>query len=281
MAEEAERARLEYLQEALLRIRGTASTSDQSVSVEVGANGALHEVRLSESGLRLDPRKLVDHIIGLHLLAHAEAGDAMRSTVEDLQAETRTVDEPEQTGDDLYGVETESGTSGVALAEPLEPAPPNEEQPRHKRPQDENSPQPQDPQPNPTPELPDRSPTTPDRTDDGSRVEAVRSEDSENLLAHTIRPYEPSDDGVYDVITPGDDNPYAAVIADSPSPRRVPLPRRMPSRSDRDDAVPQPVDPHGLDPNMLSDNQSLHLDDYLRYDFPGCDDVWHSSHWDN
>ncbi|MFD3461810.1 hypothetical protein ACFWVM_19010 [Nocardia fluminea] len=136
-----------------MRIQETASTSDQSVSVEVGANGALHEVRLSDSGLRLDPRQLVDHILGLHLLAHAEAGDAMRSTVEDLQAETRTVDEPEQTGDDLYEVEAESGASEVAMAEPLEPAPPNEDQPRHKRPRDESSPPPQDPQPNPTPRV--------------------------------------------------------------------------------------------------------------------------------
>ncbi|MEV6658417.1 YbaB/EbfC family nucleoid-associated protein [Nocardia fluminea] len=274
--EDAESARLEHLQEALLRIRGTASSSDQSVTVEVGANGALHDVRLSESGLRLDSKLLVDHIIGLHRLAYAEASDAMRATVEDMRAETPAGDDSERI-DDPDESESDSDTPQSASATSPEPGSTDDEKSQEKIP-----PQTHDPQPDPAPGL---SPDASDRVHDAPQVADVPSGDPLDRMAHVIRPYAPSGEGVniYDPIEPGEDNPYAAVIASPPPPRRVPWPRPASSTSDVDAAdrsEPQPIGlpwhgttvPHvpALPPNQ----------DYPEYDYPGYDYPGHDYHWD-
>ncbi|MFJ2665378.1 YbaB/EbfC family nucleoid-associated protein [Nocardia fluminea] len=277
MEEAAEHARIERLQEALLRIRGTASSSDQSVTVEVGANGSLHDIRLSESGLRLDPKLLVEQIIGLHRLAHAEASDAMRATVEDLQAEIATEDESEPIGNDLNSAEVEPDAQPTAS---LEPASRADEQPR-----EENSAQVTDPQPNEAPEPPDPGPDSRDQIHDTSPVAVARSVDPEDRMAHVIRPHEPpGDGGVYDLIEPGEDNPYATVIASPPSPRRVPLPRPTSSTSDLDAAdrpVPQPIGPPWHDTTLLPHPALPPNHDYPEYDDPGYDDLEYGYYWDN
>ncbi|MFD6453677.1 YbaB/EbfC family nucleoid-associated protein [Nocardia sp. NPDC060220] len=277
MDEAAERARIEHLQEALLRIRGVASSSDQSVTVEVGANGSLHDIRLSESGLRLDPKILVEQIVGLHRLAHAEASDTMRATVEDLQDEIETEDESEPEGNDLDS--PEEAEPGVQPTDSLEPASPADEQPR-----EENSPQAPDAEPNVASEHPDPGPDPRDQIHDAPPVAVARRGDPEDRMAHVIRPHEPpGDGGVYDLIEPGDDNPYATVIASPPAPRRVPLPRPTSSTSDLDAAdrpVPQPIGPPWHD-TALSPHPALPPNhDYPEYDYPGYDYL-DDYHWDN
>ena len=271
MEEAAEHARIERLQEALLRIRGTASSSDQSVTVEVGANGSLHDIRLSESGLRLDPKLLVEQIIGLHRLAHAEASDAMRATVEDLQAETATEDESEPIGNDLDSPEVEPDAQSTAS---LEPASPADEQPR-----EQNSPQATDPLPNEAPG------PGPDSLHDAQPVAVARSGDPEDRMAHVIRPHEPpGDGGVYDLIEPGEENPYVTVIASPPSPRRVSLPRPTSSTSDLDAAdrpLPQPIGPPWHDATSLPHPALPPNHDYPEYDYPGYDHLEYGYHWDN
>lgn len=278
--EDAEHARLEQLREALLRIRGTAASSDQSVTVEVGADGALHDVQLSETGLGLDPKLLVDHIIALHRLAYAEASDAMRATVEDLQNQTRMGNNSERT-DDLGGSESEPDAPRSRSATLLEPAPPSEE-----KPQEESSPQAHEPQPNPAPDPANPRPDPRERTHDTPQVADAPSGVPEGRLAHVIRPYEPSydGDGMYDLIEPGDDNPYAAVIATPPSPRRVPLPSSAAPTSDvdaNDRPAPQPTGPPWQDATMLPDPALPPNHDYPVYDYLGYDDLGYDYHWDN
>ncbi|MEU5405863.1 YbaB/EbfC family nucleoid-associated protein [Nocardia asteroides] len=280
MTEDADNARLEYLQEVLLRIRGTASSSDSSVTVEVGANGALHTVRLSESGRRLDPQQLVDHIVVLHRLAHAEAGEAMRATLEDHTVETSTADVNAQTGDDLDEAVAGSSTPVDAPAESPQPEPPNDEQPH-----DEASPRQRNPDPSPTPEPPDLSPDAQGRTDEAALSAVAHGTDPENQPAHLIRPHQPANDSrdTYDVITPGEDNPYATVIADSPSPRRVPLPRRARSQtvSDGAQSAAQTSYSTPYDPPSRSGPDLSPIHDHLRYDNLWHDDLWYRSHWDS
>ncbi|MEV6059067.1 YbaB/EbfC family nucleoid-associated protein [Nocardia asteroides] len=279
MTEEADNARLEYLQEVLLRIRGTASTGDSSVTVEAGANGALHSVRLSESGRRLDPQQLVDHIVALHRLAHAEAGDAMRAALEDHAVETSTADEIPQTGDDPDVVDAGSDITEETPTESPEPAPPNDE-----RPEDETSPQQGNPPPSRIPESPDLSPAAHDRFDDAVPGLVARETDPDDHPAHLIRAHEPiADTGdAFDVIAPGEDNPYAAVIAESPSPRRVPLPGRARQQPDIGAEQSGPpalcATPDDLSARSGPDCPSIH--DYLRFDNLWHDDLWYRSHWD-
>ncbi|WP_082843619.1 YbaB/EbfC family nucleoid-associated protein [Nocardia salmonicida] len=277
MEEAAEHAHIERLQEALLRIRGTASSSDQSVTVEVGANGSLHDIQLSEVGLRLDPKLLVELIIGLHRLAHTEASDVMRATVEDLQAETAAEDESEPIGNDLDSPDVEPDAQPPASLEPSSPA---DEQPR-----EENPPLATDPLPNEAPEPPDPSPDSRDQIHDAPPVAVARRGDPEDRMAHVIRPHEPpGDGGVYDLIGPGEDNPYATVIASPPLPRRVPSPRPTSSTSDLDASdrpVPQPVGPPWHDTTLLPDPALPPNNDYPEYDYPGYDDLEYRYSWDN
>ncbi|MFD3428118.1 YbaB/EbfC family nucleoid-associated protein [Nocardia fluminea] len=273
MEEAAERVRIEHLQEALLRIRGTASSNDQSVTVEVGANGSLHDIRLSESGLRLHPKQLVEQIIDLHGLAHAEASDAMRATVEDLQAEAASGHDSESMVNDLDSSEAETAAQPAAL---LEPTPPNDEQPC-----EESSPQADDRQPIEAPEPPEPSAEPRDQIHDAA-ADVARMEDR---MAHVIRPHEPPGDGrIYDLIEPGEDNPYATVIASPPSPRRVPLPRPTSSTSDLDASdrmVPPPIDPPWHDATLLPHPALPPNHDYPEYDYPGYDDLEYGYIWDN
>ncbi|MFD3463412.1 YbaB/EbfC family nucleoid-associated protein [Nocardia fluminea] len=276
MEEAAERAQIEQLQEAMLRIRATASSTDQSVTVEVGANGFLHEIRLSESGLRLDPKLLVEQIIGLHSLAHTQAIDAMRATVEDLQAETATADDPEPVGSDLDSPQAEPDAQPTAS---LESAPPSDEQPR-----EENLSQTTDHPPNDASGPPDLSPDSREQIFDATHADVARREDPEDRMTHVIRPHEPpGDGGIYDLIEPGDDNPYATVIASPPPPRRVPLPRPT-STSDLDAAdrpVPQSSDLPWHDATLLPYPALPPDSDYPGYDHVGYDDLEYGYYWDN
>ncbi|MEU4417699.1 YbaB/EbfC family nucleoid-associated protein [Nocardia salmonicida] len=267
MLEEADSAQLDYLQEALLRIRGTVSSSDGSVTVEVGANGALHAVRLSDPGPCVDPQQLVDHVVDLHRLAHAEAGEAMRATLEDLQAEAAMDGEPEHAGDDP--AEQDAGPD----PQPPSPTdsdstPSNGEPPREDTDAGRAD--------SPPDEMPDHETT--DRSEGTSEEAGANSHDDVHAPALAIQPPTPSDHHrVYDVIAPGDDNPYATVIVDPPAPRRVPPPSRVFSRSYpdiEDRSAPHPAVPAQHDPISLSEGDSPSIHDYLRYDYLGRDDPW-------
>ncbi|WP_336088132.1 YbaB/EbfC family nucleoid-associated protein [Nocardia sp. SSK8] len=275
--EEADNAQLDYLQEALLRIRGTASSSDGSVTVEVGANGALHAVRLSDPGPCADPQQLVDCVIDLHRLAHAEAGEAMRATLEELQAEIALDDETEPAGDDP--AEPDAGS------DPEPPPPADSDSDSDSAPSNGESPR-EDIDAGQADSPPDETSDhkTPDRSERVSEEAGANSHDDEQAPALAIQPPPPSDDHrIYDVIAPGDDNPYATVIADPPAPRRVPPPSRVFSRpyADIEDrSAPRPAIPAQHDPISLSEGESPSIHDYLRYDYLGQDEPWCSSDWE-
>ncbi|TQM30645.1 YbaB/EbfC family nucleoid-associated protein [Nocardia bhagyanarayanae] len=78
-------ARIERLQDAMARARGTASSADGSVTVVVGANGVLHAITVSDSST-LTAGRLADVVVELHKLAFTRAADAVREAVEQLDA---------------------------------------------------------------------------------------------------------------------------------------------------------------------------------------------------
>src|SRR5690349_5419304 len=83
------------LQAALAQAYGTATTVDQAVTVQVGANGTLRSIELSERGSELPARELVAVITQLHELALTRAGTALSAAVARLQE----ADEPEEAPD--------------------------------------------------------------------------------------------------------------------------------------------------------------------------------------
>ncbi|WP_328407648.1 hypothetical protein [Nocardia sp. NBC_00403] len=97
---------IERPQEAPIHTRGIAASTDQSVAVEVGANGALHAIRLDENGERLPSRDLIVRIIELHAIALSEAGSAMRVSVAQLDGDPRIQQQRERVADALEGPAT-------------------------------------------------------------------------------------------------------------------------------------------------------------------------------
>lgn len=112
--------KIERLQQALLRTRGVASSTDQSVTVEVGANGALHAIRLDENGERLHPNDLILRIIELHAVALSEAGSAMREAVAQLDSDPRIQADRERIADALESPPPQEASEPVRVT-PTEP----------------------------------------------------------------------------------------------------------------------------------------------------------------
>ncbi|WP_372508354.1 YbaB/EbfC family nucleoid-associated protein [Nocardia amikacinitolerans] len=110
-------ARIERLQDAMTRARGRASSSDDSVTVVVGANGVLHAITVSDSST-LTARRLADVVVELHKLAFARAGDAVREAVEQLDGAGSADDAAGSRGDtglrDGADSETPDASSGSA-----------------------------------------------------------------------------------------------------------------------------------------------------------------------
>ncbi|MEV6427260.1 YbaB/EbfC family nucleoid-associated protein [Nocardia sp. NPDC051463] len=272
------RAHLDRLQEALTRIRGISSWGDRSVTVEVGANGALYAVRLNEFGMHLDPQHLADRIVELHKHAMADASDLMRATVDELRAEPGMQAIPGQAADDHDEPESSSPATSAATAVQQQDAPSSSQDPAQRG----RPPRPQGSEP-----VPAADPSDPisrsepallvDQNqaswvmDDGSD-NGPRREDLENETSQAFWPFEDFEDrGVYAPILPGDNNPYAAVYADPPQPARASAPSATP---------PDPVigaiylsssQPPHLDsrnPASWRDLRVSPLDDYLRYESP-------------
>ncbi|MFC9896958.1 YbaB/EbfC family nucleoid-associated protein [Nocardia sp. NPDC127579] len=86
---EQSQATIQQMQEALTRIRATASTVDGAVTVEVGADGFLHAITLDEFGRELDQRQLAEAIVDTYRSAFAEATALMHREVEYLEAAAR------------------------------------------------------------------------------------------------------------------------------------------------------------------------------------------------
>lgn len=93
----------------MARAKGTASTSDGSVTVVVGANGALHAITVSDSST-LTVRRSADVVVELHKLAFTRAGDAVREAVEQLEG-TGSADDAACGGDAGLGEGADSDTA--------------------------------------------------------------------------------------------------------------------------------------------------------------------------
>ncbi|WP_406239939.1 hypothetical protein [Nocardia sp. NBC_01009] len=98
--------RIERPQEAPIRTRDIGSSTYQSVTVEVGSNGALHSIRLDENGERLPSRGLILRIVELHAIALSEADSAMRVPVAQLDGDPRIQEQQERVADALEGPAT-------------------------------------------------------------------------------------------------------------------------------------------------------------------------------
>lgn len=91
----SETQRIERLQDAMARSRGTASSSDGSVTVVVGANGVLYSIELGDAAARLTVHQLADVVVELHKVAFAQAGAAVREAVEQLRDSGSDASSPE------------------------------------------------------------------------------------------------------------------------------------------------------------------------------------------
>ncbi|WP_254189936.1 YbaB/EbfC family nucleoid-associated protein [Nocardia noduli] len=110
----SETDRIERLQTAVVRAKGTASSSDGAVTVTVGANGALYAIDVGDAAARLSARGLADVVVELHKTALRRAGDAVREAIEDPGREESPREDalPVDRGDDAV-----PGTSDPAVSD--------------------------------------------------------------------------------------------------------------------------------------------------------------------
>ncbi|MFF2082618.1 YbaB/EbfC family nucleoid-associated protein [Nocardia sp. NPDC058176] len=107
---------IERLQRALTDARGTATSADGSLRVEVGANGALHRIELGADGVDRDPHRMVAMIVELHREAMADAAAVMREAVAALGSDPRLQEGRQEVADKLSRPQSASGTELSPLA---------------------------------------------------------------------------------------------------------------------------------------------------------------------
>ncbi|NKX90954.1 YbaB/EbfC family nucleoid-associated protein [Nocardia coubleae] len=116
---------IERLQRALTDARGTATSADGTVRVEVGANGTLHRIELGVGGEDLEPRRLVETIVELHRQATVDASASVRDAVASLSSDPRLREDRQEIVDQL--ARPPSPNEGSSHAAPSAPAvPPND-----------------------------------------------------------------------------------------------------------------------------------------------------------
>lgn len=89
---------IERLQRALSEARGYASSDDGSVKVEVGANGSLYGIHLSEGGGVRTARELAAMIADLHRVAAGDAAVAISDALTALGNSAPVQPEPPRPG---------------------------------------------------------------------------------------------------------------------------------------------------------------------------------------
>ncbi|AYF78179.1 hypothetical protein D7D52_34995 [Nocardia yunnanensis] len=81
---------IERLQSSLTQT-SAASTAYKEVTVQVGPDGSLRSIQLSDMGHRLSPDQLTETIIRLHALALAQARTAVNDGVAQLESDPRVI----------------------------------------------------------------------------------------------------------------------------------------------------------------------------------------------
>ncbi|MFI5783161.1 hypothetical protein [Nocardia sp. NPDC051570] len=92
---------IENLQDSLTQ-GATASMAGGIASVDVGPDGSLRAIRLTDSGRRLDPDTLVEAIVRLHATALAEARKSVADAVTRLENDPRLLTQREHLIDTLH-----------------------------------------------------------------------------------------------------------------------------------------------------------------------------------
>ncbi|MFC9967616.1 YbaB/EbfC family nucleoid-associated protein [Nocardia ignorata] len=107
---------IERLQRALTDARGTATSADGTVRVEVGANGTLHRIELGVGGEDLEPRRLVETIVELHRQATVDVAASVRDAVASLGSDPRLREDRQEVVDQLARPPSADGGSGEPVS---------------------------------------------------------------------------------------------------------------------------------------------------------------------
>ncbi|MGW0246735.1 hypothetical protein ACWDYH_08855 [Nocardia goodfellowii] len=175
-------AQADVVREALAIARGTASSLNDMVTVEVGADGTFHSIQLSEQGSRLSASQLVEIILEIHKVGLARAA----AVLEDAVAQVDDVD------DANVGVDAEASGPVADQAATSKAAP--EAVAEH-------------------PLWPTIRPYRhPEEDEEELSEEHALAEDSYGAMEHVIQPYQP----------PENDSFFARVLPGPPPSRRFP-----------------------------------------------------------
>ncbi|MET8777626.1 YbaB/EbfC family nucleoid-associated protein [Nocardia sp. NPDC004654] len=291
-------ARVERLQDAMARARGTASSADGSVTVVVGANGVLHAITVSEPST-LTARRLADVVVELHKLAFTRAGDAVREAIEQL-AGTGSATDTADPGVDAglgAGANSEIADGSSKNAARQQDADHSRSDSRGDTDNDASRSSLSDTGQLPSSSAedgcrPDTSAASSSSTNSepGPRSSGGYSLDADSNsnfdsagVAGVIESVAEQDDPMHHVIQPfarpDDDNLYFTVAPQLPRPRRTPLPAENTSAPNADwTPVPPPrlMDDPSTDPAFEADEQ-LVVPEWLDPQFPalgGDDDLY-------
>ncbi|MBP2189655.1 YbaB/EbfC family nucleoid-associated protein [Nocardia goodfellowii] len=180
---EQQTAKAEALQEALAIARGTASSPNDMVTVEVGADGTLHSIQLSEQGSRLSATQAAEIIFEIHKIGLARAIAVLNDAVAQIDD-----------GDDPHDEEADTEASApVADVTPVSTA---ESEPVS---DDANWPT-------------IRPYRLLDEDEQDLSAEHQSAEFSYGSMEHLIRPYQ----------LPEDDSAYVRILPNPPPRRRFP-----------------------------------------------------------